>query len=86
MGADGEGLNEIQGMTGLNFYALLAISMIEAIGAIFFALYRYTKYSHAGDTSFATSKSIKTLIMVGMYMWVITILWVPVDILLSQHG
>ena len=48
-----------------------------------FVLYRYLHYAHAGDNIFGQTKIARICVTLGMYMWVLAILWVPVDCLFS---
>ena len=70
----------------MNFWSLLAISFIEILCGFIFVLYRYAHYSHAGDNKFGRTKIARVSVTLGMFMWVIAILWVPVDCLLSAKG
>ena len=73
-------------MTGLDFWGLLLISLIEIICSLFFAFYRMLFFAHKDDTRFGVSKLARSIIVGGMFMWVIPIVWIPVDILLSLHS
>ena len=70
----------------MNFYSLLGISFIEILCGFIFVLYRYAHHSHAGDNKFGRTKIARISVTLGMYMWVIAILWVPVDCILSTKG
>ena len=67
----------------MNFWSLLGISFIEILCGFIFVLYRYAHHSHAGDNNFGRTKIARVIVTLGMYMWVIAILWVPVDCLFS---
>ena len=71
---------------GLDFYFLLGFYIVELICGMIFAFYRMAHYAHAKDTQFGKSCFARLIIVVGIYMWIVPILWVPMDVLLSQRG
>ena len=70
----------------MNFWSLLTISFIEILCGFIFVLYRYAHYAHSGDNKFGRTKLARISVTMGMYMWVIAILWVPVDCMLSTKS
>ena len=81
-GADGE----LFGVTGMDFWSLALISIIEILCGLIFAFCRMLYFAHKDDTNFGASKSARTMIVIGMFMWVLPILWIPMDVLLSLHS
>lgn len=65
-----EGLDSSEGVSGLNFWALIGIYSVEIVCALLFAIYRYANFSHARDTYFAKRKCTRTIIILGMFLWV----------------
>ena len=43
-------------------------------------------FAHKDDTNFGVSKFARGVIVGGMFMWVLPILWIPVDVLLSLNS
>mmetsp|Transcript_21313 Transcript_21313/g.26219 ORF Transcript_21313/g.26219 Transcript_21313/m.26219 type:complete len:98 (+) Transcript_21313:202-495(+) len=43
-------------------------------------------HAHAGDNTFGRSCKARTSVVVGIFMWVFPILWVPIDVLLNNHS
>lgn len=71
---------------GLDFYFLLGIYVVEVMCGLFFSFYRMAHYAHAKDTQFGKSCFARFIIVVGIFMWIIPILWIPMDVLLSQRS
>ena len=73
-------------MKGSDFYALLVIYVIEIFCGTIYSFYRMVNFAHSGDTVFAKSRCARITIWLGMFMWVLPIIWVPLDVLLSSHS
>ena len=73
-------------ISGTDFWSLLAISAIEIGCGLIYAIYRMANYAHAGDNEFGRSRFARISVSMGIFMWTFPILWVPVDVLLSQHS
>ena len=81
-GVDGE----LYGVNGIDFWSLLLISVIEILCGLLFCFCRMIFYAHKDDTSFGSSKFARIMVVIGMFMWVLPILWVPIDVILSLHS
>ena len=71
---------------GLDFWFLLGIYIVEMLCGAIFAVYRMATYAHSKDTPFGQSCCARASITIGIFAWVLPILWVPMDVLLSQRN
>ena len=72
--------------SGINYWSLMAIYVVEIICAVIFSIYRMAYFSHSKDTEFGKSKKAKIIVSTGMFVWALPIVWVPMDILLNNHS
>lgn len=77
---------ELFGVTGMDFWSLVLISAVEILCGLIFAFCRMLYFAHKDDTKFGASATARTIVVMGMFMWVIPILWMPLDVLLSLHS
>ena len=71
---------------GIDFYALVGIYCIEILCGLAFSIYRMANKAHAGDNDFGRATWVRAIVVFGIFIWVLPVIWVPIDILLSEHS
>ena len=56
---------------GMDFYVLLTVYIVAMICGIFFSFFRMKTHAHAGDTVFGKSRFARTMVVIGVFLWVI---------------
>ena len=64
----------------------MVIFGVEVICALIYAFYRMIYFAHSKDTEFAKSKLAKFFVFAGMFLWAVPIVWIPMDVILSNHS
>ena len=71
---------------GFDYWSLLAISVVECVFGLLYAIYRYANYTHPRDIEFGRGKLAKISVIIGIFLWILPTLYVPLDVLLSSHS
>ena len=71
---------------GIDFFAIVMISIIIFICIVVYALYHVANYAHSRDTTFGQSTVARITVIIGVIFSFVSCTYVPIDVELKTRG